>query len=107
MIKQKFHDYRQKLALWLRPLRNRLPARLRGVNGIIGLIVTLIILIIIVISLIENSNSNVEPVIAPVAVETVLVKQQTIPVNIEALGSLKADQQIDVSPGSGWANCKS
>ncbi len=98
MLKQKLHDYRQKLSLWWQFLVSRLPARLRGINGIIALLIIFVILITIIFNFIKNSHSNPEPVIAPIVVETVVVGQQTIPVNIEALGSLKADQKIDVSP---------
>ena len=98
MIKQKFHEYRQKCLSLLYHLSNRLPSRLRGVNGIVGLVVTIVILVVIIISIIQNAKTLPIVPVSPVVIETNVVKQQTIPVSIEALGSLTADQKIDVSP---------
>jgi len=95
MIKQKFKTYWQKIAS---SVSSRLPPRLRGLNGILGIIIAIIILVVIIVTLVERSSSKSTINIAPIAVEVATVKQQTIPVNIDALGSLEADQQIDVSP---------
>jgi multidrug efflux pump subunit AcrA (membrane-fusion protein) len=98
MIKQKFHHYRQKICALLCKISNRLPARLRGVNGVVGLVVIILILIVIITSVIQSTKTPPIKGSSTITVELSTVKQQTIPVNIEALGSLTADQKIDVSP---------
>ena len=95
MIKQKINQYGQHLLTFL---ATHWPAKLRGANRIVGSVIVIIVLLVVIVILVQRSTTTTTINILPISVETAAVKQQTIPVNITALGSLVADQQIDVSP---------
>lgn len=83
----------RKIKDWLKKCNIRLTKRF-----LIILLLLVIIIVVVLVIIYRPKVNKPDNSTAAILVEITNVKQQNIPVNISALGSLEADQSVDVSP---------